>query len=132
MSTRIFKEPVIFYMRLENPSGPGPWNNQWTVLIVMKSGKEFVFYNNPTEPDQLKLDLRLDIIGPDDAIPEEYADAAPNLNEPRTMFAIWKAEFPRDPPKDFRLFCSADQQDAFNEEIYPPDESAESALHDGE
>lgn len=128
MNQTVFHEPVIYFQRLENASGTGPWSNQWIVLIVTKTGREFTFYNHPIEPDQLKLDLRLDVIGPDDQVPEEYAHLPLSLREQKTIVAVWTARSPADPPTNFKLFCSQDQQDAFNDEIYPPDENT--ALED--
>lgn len=131
MSAQRFVERVKYYERLENPSGPGPWSNQWSVRIELESGKEFTFYNQPQESFDLSLDLLQDVIGPDDVIPEEYHDVAVDLSQSSTMFAVWLADTKDDPPHNFKLLCSQDAQDNFNEEIYPTGENGDSFMHDG-
>ena len=119
-----FVETVTYYERQEY------WGHHgWAVRIVTATGNDFTFYSHPEDSLHLELDLLEDIVGPDDAIPEEYEDIALDLSGSGIMIAVWLADGPNDLPHNFKLLCSRDTRNKFNDAIYPADEDMDGWIH---
>jgi len=108
MSAALFREKVTHYEQSVDKQ---------SILIRTETGRELVFSDRPDQHPDLRLGNLNQVIGPGDAIPEEYTRVAPDITDPNVIVALWQADSSSDPPHDLVFFCGQIAKQNFHQLI---------------